>query len=72
LQFARISVDAGIVTLNWSALPAHSYRVQFKDNLEAPAWTPLGEEVLAGGVTASITDVVPPTAHRFYRVLRSD
>ena len=72
LRFAAISFNAGVVTLTWSALPGHAYQVQFKDSLDAPAWTPLGDAVPAVDLTASATDLVPPNARRFYRVLRSD
>jgi len=72
LHITEISFNAGLVTLTWSAVPTRAYRVLFKDNLDAPMWMPLGGEVSAVGTTASATDSVPPNAHRFYRVIRSD
>jgi hypothetical protein len=72
LHITELSVHAGVVTLTWSAIPGRAYRVLFKDNLEAPVWTPLGGEVPAFSGAASATDSVPPAGQRFYRVLRVD
>jgi len=58
-------------TIFWSAAPAKRYQIQFKDDLNNPAWTNLGGIITASGTTASATDTpVPPTIkRRFYRVV---
>ena len=66
LRLTSVSLSGGVVTLIWSSIPGRVYRVEFKDNLDAPAWTPLGD-VPATGVTASTTDALAPN-RRFYRV----
>lgn len=55
------------VTLLWSSQVGSSYRVQFKDDLNAPNWTNLGAPVSATGATASLTDG-EAGGQRFYRV----
>jgi hypothetical protein len=72
LRIMEITFNAGVVTLTWSAVPDRTYQVEFKDNLEAPAWTPIGGPVSAVDVTASATDSLPPNTRRFYRILRLD
>jgi hypothetical protein len=57
-----------VVTLIWAAQAGGNYRVQYKDDLNAPGWTPLGSDVNATGTSASKTDPNNGT-QRFYRVL---
>jgi len=73
LRITELFFNGGAVTLTWSAIPGRNYRVLFKNNLDAPTWTPLpAGEVLAAGGTASINDFAPANTHRFYRVERAD
>jgi hypothetical protein len=60
------------VTLTWSAIPGRAYRVEYKDDLSAPAWSLLVDAVEAAGNTASVNDSLSPSGHRFYRILRMD
>jgi hypothetical protein len=53
--------------LTWSAIPGKKYRVQYKDDLNAPLWIDLVPDVTA---TQSTADIVDPLGggQRFYRV----
>jgi hypothetical protein len=64
------AVDANTnrVILSWDSMPGRTYRVQFKDVLDAATWTQMGGDIAAPGSSTSITNVVPP-AQRFYRIL---
>jgi hypothetical protein len=57
------------VTVIWSAIAGKTYRVQYKDDLEAVAWTDLSPDVTASGQAASVTDSISSSAQRFYRVM---
>lgn len=57
----------GDLTLTWSAEAGRIYRVQVKDDLNAPGWTDHGD-VTATGSEASSTIVRGNVPHRFYRV----
>jgi hypothetical protein len=70
LSLTAISLDGGIVTLSWRAIPGRLYRVEFKGELDGPEWTQLGNDVTAVDGTASITDAAAPGTRRFYRVRR--
>ena len=52
-------------------MPERTYRILYKDDLNAPAWTPLDRDFVAANATGSITDVVPG-AQRFYQVQKLD
>ena len=64
-----VKITNGVVTLSWQAYAGKSYRLQYKNELSASAWTDLTPDVLATDSTASKTDL-PGTARRFYRVLQ--
>ena len=55
-------------TISWSSVNGANYQVQYKNDLNAPSWTPLGN-VTASGATASFNDTTGPTTNRFYRVV---
>jgi len=59
----------GPVTIVWTAEPGRTYRVQFKDDLNAAEWADLPGAVTATGPTASHVDPQPSPSHRFYRVV---
>jgi hypothetical protein len=64
-----IGVEAGGgVTLTWSAEPGRTYRVLYKDDLNAADWTSLPGDVVATGGVASRTDS-SGGGQRFYQVL---
>ncbi len=66
---ALTSAGGTEVTVVWSAVPGRTYRVQFKDAVEAP-WTDLPGEVTATGDTASKTDTTAGASlARFYRAV---
>jgi hypothetical protein len=55
--------------LIWLANPLRQYRVEYKDDLNSPLWTPLNASVSWNGDTASVSDPGTST-NRFYRVVR--
>ena len=63
---AAVNGDGDIV-ITWSAESGKTYRVQYKDDLDAPAWTDLGD-VPANGPLASAADVIGAASQRFYRI----
>jgi hypothetical protein len=67
-----IQVSSSEVTLNWSAVAGRTYQVQYKNDLNAAAWTDLGGPITASGTSATATDTPGTGLQRFYRVFRSD
>jgi hypothetical protein len=72
LRITHLAFDNGTVTLTWAAIPGRTYRLEFKDDLAAPAWTLLGSTVLAPGFSATVTDTPAPFTRRFYRIRLAD
>jgi unsaturated rhamnogalacturonyl hydrolase len=64
-----ISVSGNQSTLNWPTLTGQNYQVEFKDNLNDPAWTPLGVPQAGTGYLLNATDNSNNVPHRFYRLL---
>jgi hypothetical protein len=57
----------GDIVITWSAENSRTYRVQYKDDLNAPAWSELSD-VTASSPVASATEVTSAGAQRFYRI----
>jgi len=57
----------GDIVITWSAENAKTYRVQYKDDLNAAAWSDQSD-VTASGPVASTTEVIGAAAQRYYRI----
>jgi Tol biopolymer transport system component len=65
------NAEGGAKNVLWSAAPGRSYRVQYKDDLDA-AWRELAGIVTASSSTGSKADVESPASRRFYRVVLAE
>jgi len=57
----------GDIVISWSAENARTYRVQYKDDLNASSWSHLSD-VTASSPVASTTEVIGAGSQRFYRI----
>ena len=57
---------------DFSTVPGGHYQVEFTENLEPPAWLPLGPAQTAPGMFLEAGDVSNcfTNQHRFYRAVR--
>ena len=60
---------SGMVSFEFSALPDRAYRVDYTDDLGAPAWTPLSLRHATSARTLIITDNPAVQAQRYYRAI---
>jgi len=58
----------GVAVLTWTSVPGGTYRLQYTDSLDNPAWHDIAD-IAATTSTISTTDVVGNSQQRFYRVL---
>ena len=49
-------------------MPGQTYQIEYKDDLTAPAWTPLGSPVTGTGGTLTITNNFGASPQRFFRL----
>jgi Tol biopolymer transport system component len=56
-------------TVFWPVAPLNIYRVQYKNDLEAPDWQDLNGNILLFGNTGLVNDPVPAPDRRFYRIM---
>ena len=66
---ARLGTD---ITISADATPGRTYRLEYKDSLDASPWLPLGADVVAAATTVSFTDAGVAGNQRFYRVVLVD
>jgi hypothetical protein len=64
-----ITVSGGNVTLIWSAVPGHNYRLQFCEDLTAGSWSDVSPDITASEATVSLTIPTAESLRRFYRVV---
>ena len=68
LRFTEISAANGLVVLEWEAIPAMTYRLQYKTNLSDAAWTDIAPDVVASGKSIRCTNTLETGSPRCYRV----
>jgi Tol biopolymer transport system component len=66
-----VPAGGGGTLVLWIGNPNRTYRVEYKDDLDATDWTALNGSISWNGSTASISDASASSpTHRFYRVAR--
>jgi hypothetical protein len=68
-SFQRAGDDVSFV---FRTVPQRTYRIEFKNELNAALWTQLGSDVTANGESLIINDSVTNAPQRFYRVRQLD
>lgn len=56
-------------TVSWPYVSGYNYQVEYKNNLTDSAWQPVAGTVHINGNQAFLTDPVPVSGQRFYRVV---
>lgn len=62
----------GMISLRWTTVAGRTYRVEYKDDLNAPAWTPIGGAVAGNGSPSVLSAATQSPAQRFYRVVETE
>jgi hypothetical protein len=60
------------ISLSATAMLGRTYRAEYKDQLSAASWTPLGTPVVATTTSMTFSDAMGVGVQRFYRVVRMD
>jgi hypothetical protein len=60
------------VRLLAAVTPGKHYRVEYKNNLDDPAWTLLEDNVPAVTATLTVYDTTTTSSQRFYRIVQLD
>ena len=69
-RLSSIKMTSSVVSFVWSTYPGKTYRVLYKDALNATSWTALGSDSVAAGYARFSTDTNAPSHQRFFRVLQ--
>jgi hypothetical protein len=72
VKYCAAVADKEMFGLLFSTIPGGHYQVEYKDDLAAPAWTPLGPAQTAASTTLTMADDCNffTNQHRFYRIVR--
>ena len=67
---ATITQNGNQISLSFPTIGGRSYRVDSKNSLSDPAWTPLGGSAVAGAASMTVQDNLAASPQRFYRVVQ--
>jgi len=62
----------GTISLTWTTVAGKTYRVEYKDDLNAPSWAPLGGSIAGNGSPSVFSEAVAARPQRFYRVIEME
>jgi len=57
------------LTLNFTTVEGQAYQIEYKNDLTAPIWTPLGSPITGTGGVISVTNDVTSSAQCFFRIM---
>jgi len=63
-----IQISGTNIFLNWSAVPGQTYQLEYKDDLTAPTWTPMGSPVTGTDGTLTLTNDFGDSPQRFFHL----
>jgi hypothetical protein len=68
-----LAVNGNQVTIGFQTIPGKTYRVEYKDDLNAVPWHQLNnQDYLAAGASLTVLDNLSGHAQRFYRIVQLD
>jgi hypothetical protein len=69
-SLSSVTLTDGALNFTWNTYPGKTYRMVYKSDLNAPAWTPVGPDTVAAGYLLSGSDTNLVDQQRFYRVMQ--
>jgi hypothetical protein len=72
LKVTSILSTEGAATIEWEATPGKTYRLLYKDRLDAPEWSVVGEIIATSNASVLEDKATAGVSQRFYRVERED
>jgi hypothetical protein len=68
VQFSTPTLNGNNFVLSWSTTAGKTYRVEYKNDLGAAIWLPLGSNIVATGNMLSMTNSITNSPQRFFRI----
>jgi hypothetical protein len=65
-------LSGNTLTLTWNAISGATYRVEYKNDLNAPIWLPVGPEIVANDAIAGIQIACTNIPQTFYRIVLTE
>ncbi len=64
----KIQISGANLFLNWPGAAGQRYQLEYKDDLTALAWMPLGNPVTGAGGTLTLTNHLGASSQRYFRL----
>ena len=70
-QLTGVVLNGNQFIFSWPTLANQTYQLQYKDNLTAATWTPLGSPMIGTGNSIIVTNLIGTSPQRFFRLVVS-
>jgi hypothetical protein len=64
----QVTTHPGMLVFTWNSVPGQQYQMEYKDQMEAPQWLPVGPVIWGTGETLSVTNAVGTELSKFFRL----
>jgi regulation of enolase protein 1 (concanavalin A-like superfamily) len=64
----NLQIGGTNLIFNWTGVAGQTYQLEYKDDLTAPNWTPLGGPITGNGGTLTMTNNFGASSQRFFRL----
>ena len=64
----NLQIGGTNLIFNWTGVAGQTYQLEYKDNLAAPTWTPLGSPATGNGGSMTTTNNFGVSGQRFFRL----
>ncbi|HUR59277.1 MAG TPA: cadherin repeat domain-containing protein, partial [Opitutaceae bacterium] len=71
-RVSSVELTNGMVNITWESYAGRRYRVETTADLANPNWTQVGNDIVAGGNSSTLTVLGGTDVQRFYRVISYD
>lgn len=71
-RVSSVEVTNGMINISWASHAGRRYRVLTTTNLTNPAWTQIGDDILANGALSTLSVLAGSENQRFYQVVSFD
>jgi hypothetical protein len=68
-MITSVTASNGLAWITWNSVAGQTYRLQYKDTLNAANWQDITPDVVASGSSTTVTNPLGNASQRFYRVM---
>lgn len=68
-QLKSAGISGNQFTISWQTIAGQNYQIEYKDDLNDPSWTPIGNPISGTGGLVTVTNSLTSPTQRFFRIV---